>query len=243
MSSVEVTKCLISGKDIFTYSISMEKLETIVDEPFTEDIEELKIGKWFNIVICNIENFNGEKSMLYDINDKPGTPLCPTKLEENVVIDKTWLLSCWRNYIFQLKLEKSNKIIIESIPETKTIFEDCIEKIAKSAELIKAGKFNESIALLETCLEYTDFHCYSTVLYNIACSYSCLNNEEKTFEFLESSFEYGWSNWRHMIIDVDFENFNTHPRFVTLLNKMKNQTGPSKNGGKGAGLYSLMSDN
>ena len=128
-----------------------------------------------------------------------------------------------------------------SIPTSKTGLEISLDMIRRSVEMIGEGKLIECIEMLNGCEKYSDLACYGTLLYNKACCYSLLNNEEETFNTLEAAIESGYSDWRHMTVDPDLENFNTHVRFIGLLNRMKNTPYKQKNT-KGIELFVRSND-
>jgi hypothetical protein len=62
-----------------------------------------------------------------------------------------------------------------------------------------------------------------TVFYNVSCSYSLLGEANKAFEYLDSSIEAGYSNYRHANVDGDFEFLrkNYADRFAKFSDRMK----------------------
>ena len=55
--------------------------------------------------------------------------------------------------------------------------------------------------------------------YNLACSYSNLENLDGAFESLHRAFELGYNDYRHLLRDPDLENLRRDRRFKRLLDK------------------------
>lgn len=55
--------------------------------------------------------------------------------------------------------------------------------------------------------------------YNLACSYSNLENVDAAFEALNRAFELGYNDYRHMLRDPDLEAVRKDRRFKKLLDK------------------------
>ena len=64
--------------------------------------------------------------------------------------------------------------------------------------------------------------------YDIACSYSLLNMNDKALEFLEGSFNNGFIDFAHIDADSDLDNIRNSPQFIVLINKYKKEK-PQKN--------------
>lgn len=57
----------------------------------------------------------------------------------------------------------------------------------------------------------------SSLLYNLACIYSLLNNKEEALNALEQAVKAGWNNFTHMQNDTDLENIKGEERFKKLI--------------------------
>ena len=83
---------------------------------------------------------------------------------------------------------------------------------------IKTGKQIDGMKILKELLTYSS-QGYS-VSYDIAYLYFCLGEKDKTFKWLETSYE----NREEGILDLTFEPFwdslRPDPRFIALLRKM-----------------------
>ncbi|MEW6026184.1 MAG: tetratricopeptide repeat protein [Planctomycetota bacterium] len=61
----------------------------------------------------------------------------------------------------------------------------------------------------------------SIVHYNLACSYSQLNNLDGALNELEMSVLLGYSDWKHMDNDKDLDNLRKDPRYQQLMASLK----------------------
>ena len=55
--------------------------------------------------------------------------------------------------------------------------------------------------------------------YNLACSYSNLENLDAAFDALHRAFDLGYRDYRHLLRDPDLENVRRDRRFKNLLDK------------------------
>ena len=55
--------------------------------------------------------------------------------------------------------------------------------------------------------------------YNLACSYSHLENLDAAFDALHRAFDLGYRDYRHLLRDPDLENVRRDRRFKSLLDK------------------------
>lgn len=56
-----------------------------------------------------------------------------------------------------------------------------------------------------------------SVLYNVACNYSLLNETEKALDCIEKAFDKGFGHREWMEYDPDFASIKNHPRFKALM--------------------------
>lgn len=59
------------------------------------------------------------------------------------------------------------------------------------------------------------------VLYNLACSYSLVNDVEKSFEAIKAAIKKGYSDIDYLEQDSDLANLKNFPLFEDFLAKMK----------------------
>ncbi len=66
------------------------------------------------------------------------------------------------------------------------------------------------------------------VLYNLACSYSLVNEIEKSLQTIKSAIEFGYSDFRYLGQDNDLENLRRDSRFQEFLSTLKKETAKNK---------------
>ncbi len=83
--------------------------------------------------------------------------------------------------------------------------------------LTRAGRHTEA---LEADLRLADLRPKDPIAYyNLACSYSHLDNLDAAFEALHRAFDLGYRDYRHLLRDPDLENVRRDHRFKRLLDK------------------------
>lgn len=64
----------------------------------------------------------------------------------------------------------------------------------------------------------------SEVIYNLACSYSLLNQTEPAIEALKRTIDLGYNDINHLEHDRDIDNIRNDLRYKTLINDLKMKT-------------------
>lgn len=83
--------------------------------------------------------------------------------------------------------------------------------------LTRAGKHDEA---LDADLRLADLRPKDPIaFYNLACSYSHLENLDAAFDALHRAFDLGYRDYRHLLRDPDLENVRRDRRFKRLLDK------------------------
>lgn len=83
--------------------------------------------------------------------------------------------------------------------------------------LTRAGKHGEA---LEADLRLAGLRPKDPIaFYNLACSYSHLENLDAAFDALHRAFDLGYRDYRHLLRDPDLENVRRDRRFKRLLDK------------------------
>jgi len=83
--------------------------------------------------------------------------------------------------------------------------------------LTRAGRHDEA---LEADLRLAGLRPKDPVaFYNLACSYSHLENLDAAFDALHRAFDLGYRDYRHLLKDPDLENVRRDRRFKRLLDK------------------------
>lgn len=59
------------------------------------------------------------------------------------------------------------------------------------------------------------------VFYNLACSYSLLNQMEPGLEALEKALSFGYNEFNFLMSDPDLENLRKEPQFKTLVEQYR----------------------
>ena len=59
----------------------------------------------------------------------------------------------------------------------------------------------------------------AVAFYNLACSYSNLENVDAAFDALRRAFDLGYNDYRHLLGDPDLENVRRDRRFKSLLDR------------------------
>ena len=60
-----------------------------------------------------------------------------------------------------------------------------------------------------------------TILYNLACSYSLVGDQEKAYETLCQALDHGYRDFRWLAEDPDLEAFRRHPLYQRLKRRIR----------------------
>ena len=69
--------------------------------------------------------------------------------------------------------------------------------------------------LVKICPEEPTFH------YNLACSYSLLDQKEQAFASLERAIQLGYQNFEHLLKDADLDNLRKDSRFASIMKNLQ----------------------
>lgn len=109
---------------------------------------------------------------------------------------------------FQVGLSKA---VLESNPKDVR----ALEMLGQA--LTRSGKHDEA---LEADLRLAGLRPKDPIaFYNLACSYSHLDNLDAAFDALHRAFDLGYRDYRHLLRDPDLENVRRDRRFKRLLDK------------------------
>jgi tetratricopeptide (TPR) repeat protein len=90
--------------------------------------------------------------------------------------------------------------------------------------LTRAGRHQEA---LEADLRLATLRPRDPVaFYNLACSYSNLDNVDGAFDALRRAFELGYNDYKHLLKDPDLENVRRDRRFKAFLDKKWGKRSP-----------------
>lgn len=97
---------------------------------------------------------------------------------------------------------------------------DFIEALMALGDLYtKRGLFKEGLRVDEKLVQLRPED--ATVLYNLACSYSLLNDLDKALRNIKRSFDCGYTDLLHLEQDRDLVNLRNDERFKEYFAKLK----------------------
>lgn len=85
----------------------------------------------------------------------------------------------------------------------------------------KAGMYQEGLAVDERLAQLRPDD--PVVLYNLACSYSLLNDIDKAFRAVKKAINRGYSDFNHLERDDDLSNLREDRRFRQYFLRIKNK--------------------
>ena len=96
---------------------------------------------------------------------------------------------------------------------------DFIEAMEALADLYtKRGAFTKGLILDEKIKKIKPYD--PIVYYNLACSYSLLNEIDKALDTIQRAIKLGYDDLRHLEIDPDLENLRKDNRFQKLIRQI-----------------------
>lgn len=114
--------------------------------------------------------------------------------------------------------------------EARQAYQQCLQKIEDHLQLnpddvravyMKSGSLS-GLGENTQALEWSDRALAMdpeepSVLYNVACNYALLNEQEKALDCIEKAFDKGFGHKEWMEHDPDFLSIKNHPRFKALM--------------------------
>jgi len=64
----------------------------------------------------------------------------------------------------------------------------------------------------------------ANIYYNLACTYSLLNQKNQAVDYFEKSIEFGYNNYYHCLQDTDLDNIREEKRYISLMKEMYDKT-------------------
>jgi len=119
-------------------------------------------------------------------------------------------------------LDKNNQLDFEIRFYEKLVSQkpDFIDALAALADAYtKRGRYAQGLHVDQTLAHLRPDD--PNVFYNLACSYSLIENTEKSFIALERAIALGYSDFRHMLKDPDLQRIRKDVRFSRLARKIK----------------------
>ena len=99
---------------------------------------------------------------------------------------------------------------------------DYIDALSALADLYtKRGFFRKGLMIDEKLAKIKPDD--PTVLYNLACSYSLVNDTDRAFRTIKKAIRYGYDDIRYMEKDDDLQNLRSDQRFQRYLNRIKDK--------------------
>ena len=99
---------------------------------------------------------------------------------------------------------KKTEIILKemlTLSENVNLSNDKISEFQSTIDRVKAGTY-----------------------YNLACTYSLLNQKKQAVENFEKSVVFGYNDYYHILEDTDLDNIRKEKRFVSLLKELSEKT-------------------
>lgn len=62
-----------------------------------------------------------------------------------------------------------------------------------------------------------------SILYNLACSYSLVNNIEAALNTIRSAVQYGYNDWEYLARDPDLTNLRRDQRFEDFITQLRHK--------------------
>ena len=61
----------------------------------------------------------------------------------------------------------------------------------------------------------------NTAAYNISCAYALLGEKDKALEWFETCADWGYAEWKHIMVDSDMDSLRDDDRYRAVLERMK----------------------
>lgn len=102
---------------------------------------------------------------------------------------------------------------------------DFVEAMSALADLYtKKGAYEEGLKFDEKIVQYKEDD--PVAWYNLACSYSLLNQIDKSLASIKKAISRGYDNFRHLERDGDLNNLKNDQRFKRYLKKVQKPNPP-----------------
>ena len=129
-----------------------------------------------------------------------------------------------------------NHLKKEDIDFEITFYNGLIEKNPNFAEALialgelytNAGMYKEGLAIDEKLVQLRPED--PVVHYNLACSYSLLNDIDKAYRSVKKAIHCGYSDFEHLRKDNDLSNLWKDQRFQQYFSRIKNKNPSSEQG-------------
>jgi len=107
----------------------------------------------------------------------------------------------------------------ESLIEKKP---DFIEALAALGDLYtQKGQYKQGLSVDEKLMQLRPED--PIVLYNLACSYSLLEEKDRAYRTIKKAINCGYDNFEHLEQDADLENLRNDSRFQRYISKQQSK--------------------
>jgi tetratricopeptide (TPR) repeat protein len=140
---------------------------------------------------------------------------------EEVKIDGKWVNICYELYLEENSLINKKYNTFQQFPNVKSSFDIFDEKYIVGVNQFKQEKYNDAMqTFLELYKTYPKNKSAKLAVYNVACTYSKLNNIEFAVEWLNKASLEGYNDWSRILVDSDFSNIKNDSRFAQVIKTM-----------------------
>jgi len=95
----------------------------------------------------------------------------------------------------------------------------------------RQGNYEKGLDAIKKAIEYSETTTQKFLsLYAMSNYYSLKDDKENAIRYLKEAIDLGFSNYTHIINDVDFKNIKDYPPFIELTNELKNKKANTKKG-------------
>ncbi|MCX7743456.1 MAG: hypothetical protein N2167_02720 [Flavobacteriales bacterium] len=126
--------------------------------------------------------------------------------------------------IDEYRNNKKPELAVPIFKESILIFPDAKAYYELGNALLDIKQYGEAVQAYHMA-EQLDYQPNAKVLYNLACGYSLLENEEKALKYVQLAIENGYNNTKHMLTDADLAFARKSPRFNKVYEESMGGTG------------------
>lgn len=160
------------------------------------------------------------ESELYDFNKV--TAYASGIIEDRKLDAKQKFLKAIDEY----RNNKKPELAVPLFKESLLIFPDAKAYYELGNALLDLKQYAEAVHAYHMA-EQLDYQPNAKVLYNLACGYSLLENEEKALKYIQLAIENGYNNIKHLLTDADLAFVRKSPRFNKVYEEAMGGAGDS----------------
>jgi len=145
----------------------------------------------------------------------------------SVMIDRKWVDECIELFEREKELVTKKNLLFFSAPNEESL-RDIITRVFQDGfNCFKLKEYetgrNHFLKCIELLKDNQKYSTYCVSIYNIACCYALEENIDLAIEWFDRSFQNGYNDWVHAIVDIDFLKIRNDARFVEIIKNMKLQ--------------------